>query len=82
MRTVYISLYSHATNKYSDEYTAEDTTTISIEVDHEGSWEMPEGLSSREESNVTSYMDWYLANKWDANDYGVDEDDYNERRTA
>lgn len=69
MKTIYISLYSHATNKYSDEYTAEDITVISVEIDHEANWEMPKDLSSREESNVTAYMSWYIANKWDANDY-------------
>lgn len=40
-----------------------------IDIDENGEWEMPEGVSPDEERNITFVMELYIERKWDANDY-------------
>lgn len=45
-----------------------------IDIDENGEWEMPEGVTADEERCIRDVMEKYMETKWDANDYDIEED--------
>lgn len=84
--TVYVNIFSNVSACDGDISSIDRIRKISVEIDHNASWDMPEGLSADEERGVTEVMEAWIEQKFDPSDFGPDPDEYydtrNERRSA
>lgn len=78
---VYIDLYCSATDD-QERHTNDEMSSIEIEIDENCNWDMPSdyascGLVAR---RIENYMEWWIANRFDANDFGQCPDEYYDSR--
>jgi hypothetical protein len=80
---VYIDLYCSVTDD-QERFTDDDMSSIEIEIDEQCNWDMPSdyascGLVAR---RIENYMEWWIANRFDANDFAGCPDEYYDSLTT